>query len=201
MTSLPPGYFEELYSADDDPWRFADRWYERRKRALTLAVLPRARFRRAVEPGCSIGLLTRDLAQRCDEVLASDVSARAVALARERTADLPGVRVEQASVPAQWPPGRFDLVVLSEVGYYCAGSDLTALAAAAAGCLSDDGVLVACHWRHPVADYPVDGDAVHAVLRAQPGLAVLAHHLEEDFVLDVLVRAPATSVATVEGLT
>lgn len=198
--SLPAAYFDDLYHRDDDPWQFSNRWYERRKRALTLAVLPRERFHRALEPGCSIGLLTYDLAQRCDEVLASDVSARAVALARERTADLPGVQVQQFSVPGQWPQGQFDLVVLSEVGYYCAGEDLSTLAEVATRCLTQDGVLVACHWRHLVPDYPVDGDAVHAVLRAQPGLTTLAHHQEEDFVLDVFVRPPAISVAAHEGL-
>ena len=66
--------------------------------------------------------------------------------------------------------------------------------------VADDGVLVACHWRHDVVEYPLGGDEVHARLAARPELDRLAHHVEEDFVLDVLVRRPAVSVARATGL-
>jgi hypothetical protein len=56
--ALPPDYFDRMYADSQDPWDFAGRWYEQRKRALTMASLPRARFRRAFEPGCSIGQLS-----------------------------------------------------------------------------------------------------------------------------------------------
>ncbi len=199
-TSLPPAYFDAMYAAETDPWRFRERWYEQRKRDLTMAVLPRRRFRTAFEPGCSIGVLTTELARRCDRVLATDVADAALAAATARLERSPHVRVERRAIPSDWPTGPFDLVVLSEVGYYCAGDDLQALAAAARDTLTDDGCIVACHWRHPVADYPVSGDAVHAALRATTGIDLLAEHVEADFRLDVLVRAPATSVAAAEGL-
>ena len=198
--SLPPRYFDDLYATHDDPWGFTDRWYEQRKRALLLASLPRPRFARAFEPGCSIGVLTAELAPRCESLLATDVAEKALEAAAARVAGAPGVVLERRRVPAQWPAGAFDLVVLSEVGYYCSGPDLEVLAERAASSLTPDGVLVACHWRHRVADYPVSGDAVHAALRARPGLEVLAEHVEEDFRLDVLVRAPATSVARASGV-
>ncbi len=124
----------------------------------------------------------------------------AVERAAARTQDLPGVRVDRASVPQDWPEGRFDLVVLSEVGYYCGRDELALLVERAAASLTDDGVLVACHWRHPVPEYPVTGDEVHERLGAQPGLALLVRHEEEDFLLDVLVPSPATSVARATGL-
>ncbi|WP_460461275.1 PIG-L family deacetylase [Angustibacter peucedani] len=199
--SVPAAFFEEFYADNaDDPWGFETRWYERRKRAITLASLPRERFRRAFEPGCSTGLLTVELATRCDEVVAWDVAEPAVEAARRRTASHPHVAVDQRAVPGGWPAGTFDLVLLSEVGYYTAGSDLRELVDRAAGCLADDGVLVACHWRHPVAEHPTRGDDVHAALHAHPRLTSLARHVEEDFVLDVLVPAPATSVARAGGL-
>jgi len=193
--------FDAFYAdGDEDPWGFTDRWYEQRKQAITLAALPRRHFGRAFEPGCSIGVLTELLAPRCENLLATDVAQAALLQARRRTSRFPQVRIERASVPAQWPDGEFDLIVLSEVGYYCGSTDLTRLAERAAASLAADGVLVACHWRHPVAEYPISGDDVHAALRAQSGLASLAHHLEEDFVLDVLVRPPAVSVARATGL-
>jgi LmbE family N-acetylglucosaminyl deacetylase len=194
-------YFDQMYARSPDPWGFADRFYERRKRALTLAALPRERFRSAFEPGCSIGLITQQLAERCDAVLATDIAPAALATASERVAAHPHVRLEKWSIGDEWPAARFDLVVLSEVGYYLPREDLPVLAARAAESLADDGCLVACHWRHPVAEYPTTGDAVHAALRRARGLDVLAEHVEEDFRLDVLVRSPAISVAAREGLT
>jgi SAM-dependent methyltransferase len=189
-----------MYQHDPDPWHFEERWYEQRKRDLTMAVLPRRRFSSAFEPACSIGLLTERLAARCDRLLATDVVDAAVARAAERLADQPHVRVTRAAMPGEWPPGRFDLVVLSELGYYLDTDDLATLAAAARDALTDDGCLVACHWRHRVADYPGTGDAVHRVLRSTAGLITLATHTEEDFLLEVLARPSFVSVARYEGL-
>src|ERR1700742_1499218 len=75
---LPDGYFDRMYAAADDPWQLESRWYERRKYAITLALLPYPRYRHAFEPGCSIGVLTDLLAQRCDHVTSTDVSAPAL---------------------------------------------------------------------------------------------------------------------------
>ena len=55
---------------------------------VTVASLPLERYRRCYEPGCSVGLLTRLLAARCDEVLATDAIESAVLQAREVVAGL-----------------------------------------------------------------------------------------------------------------
>jgi LmbE family N-acetylglucosaminyl deacetylase len=199
-SSLPTTYFTAMYERNPDPWRFEERWYEQRKRDLTMAILPRRRFRSAFEPACSIGLLTARLAVRCERLLATDAVDAAVAQAAGRLGDQPHVQVTRAAMPGEWPPGRFDLVVLSELGYYLAADDLTALVAAARDALTEDGCLVACHWRHRVAGYPATGDAVHRVLRSTAGLVTVATHGEEDFLLDVLARPSFASVARHEGL-
>ena len=76
----------------------------------------------------------------------------------------------------------------------------SALIRSAVSSLTHDGVLAACHWRHPVSDYPLSGDEVHAALRREAGLSLLAEHVEEDFRLDILVPPPAVSVARAERL-
>ncbi len=76
----PPEYFEQLYVRDPDPWRFATSGYERDKYAATLAALPNRRFASGFEVGCSIGVLTRQLAERCDALLAADGSPTALTL-------------------------------------------------------------------------------------------------------------------------
>jgi LmbE family N-acetylglucosaminyl deacetylase/SAM-dependent methyltransferase len=191
-------YFDELYAQDRDPWKLTDRFYERRKRDLLLASLPRERFRRAFEPGCAIGALTSELAQRCDQLVAWDGAALAVEQTSARMRQESGaahVTVECARIPANWPAGQFDLIVLSEVGYYC--PDLRQLKAQVERSLSDDGVLIACHWRHPAPDHPCTAEAVHMALEA--GLSNIVTHHEADFLLDVWTR-DGISVAVAEGI-
>jgi LmbE family N-acetylglucosaminyl deacetylase/SAM-dependent methyltransferase len=190
-----PGYFDELYAEKDDPWNLAGRFYETRKRGLLLASLPRPRFGAAFEPGCATGLLTAELARRCATVLAWDGAARAVELARARVGDRRDVRIERRRIPGEWPPGRFELIVLSEVGYYC--PDLALLAGRIDAGLAADGVLVACHWRHAAPDHPRTAEQVHASVGA--GLRRIASHVEEDFLLDVWTRG-GESVARSTGV-
>ncbi|WP_411701383.1 bifunctional PIG-L family deacetylase/class I SAM-dependent methyltransferase, partial [Conyzicola sp.] len=90
---LGAAYFDDLYGRHDDPWGFTDRWYEERKRAVTLASLPEQHYGSALEVGCSIGVLTSELAGRCSALLAVDVSRAAVEAARARVADEPAVSV------------------------------------------------------------------------------------------------------------
>lgn len=198
--SLSKDFFDDFYGDRTDPWEFETRWYEERKRDLTLASLPRPRFRSAFEPGCSIGVLTTALAERCEQVLAADISAQPLTLAARRLSRATNIELRQLQVPHGWPAGKFDLVVLSEIGYYCSSADLDRLIEHATGSLTDDGVLVACHWRHPVAEYPLTGDEVHARLRANPQLTLLAEHTDADFRLDVLVPPPGWSVGVQQGL-
>lgn len=192
-------YFEAMYDGAGDPYGVRARWYEQRKRAIGLASLPRARFRHCYEPGCGNGELTVALAERCDAVLASDFSANALHSARARTAPLAHVRLAQHRLPGDWPVGeRFDLVVLSELGYFLALPDVQALAQRCVAGLDDDGVLLACDWLPDFADRATPTEAVHAALAAT-GLALLVLHAEGDFVLRVWAR-DARSVAQREGI-
>jgi SAM-dependent methyltransferase len=190
-----PSHFDHIYADTDDPWEFSTRFYEQRKRDLLGAALPAARFSRVFEPGCSTGLLTEALARRCDQVVACDAAARPVALARQRTADLDNVTVTKMAVPAEWPDGTFDLIVLSEIGYYC--DDLERLARAARDSLAADGVVVACHWRHRAVDHRHPAGAVHDALGV--GLHRIVQHTEDDFLLDVC-STNAQSVAQRTGI-
>lgn len=200
--STPASYFERMYADSTDPWSFTTRWYEERKRDLTVAALPRPRYRSAFEPGCAIGLLTARLAKRCDRVLAVDAVDAAAAATRARLADRPHVLVERRSLPDQWPDGTFDLIVLSELGYYFDDADLDVLLKSTVDALEPGGTLLAVHWRPRVAEHTRDGDAVHAAIRALPGLARTVSHVEADVRLEVYQRVPPEprSVAQAEGL-
>lgn len=186
----PEGYFNNLYNGDPDPWAYRRRWYEKRKRDLTLACLPRQRYRRGFEPGCSNGELSAELAQRCDQLLCTDLNAQAVALAQERLAGIEGVDVRQCSLPEDWPPGEFDLIVLSEVGYYLAPEAWKLVAARAGKSLAAGGCVLACHWLHPIEGCQMDGHVVHQILARKLELEPLIHHLEKDFILELWGHQP-----------
>lgn len=203
-TGTPDDYFDRMYGGSDDPWDYARRWYERRKRGIVMAALPHPRYGRAFEPACSTGELTRLLAARCDTVVASDLNASAVATAAQRLGGMRHVSLGQARMPDEWPDGVFDLVVLSELAYYLDDARITALGTRAATAAADGGTIVACHWRHAVREHATSGDAAHALLDAaicgQRGFRRLACWQDADFLLDVWSADPR-SVAAREGLT
>jgi SAM-dependent methyltransferase len=196
-------YFDDMYASSPDPWGFTSRWYEARKHAITVAMLPKARYRDAFEPGCSIGVLSGLLAPRCGHLLSCDVAPAAVKAAGERTAGHGNVEVQRRALPGEWPEGQFDLIVLSEILYYFAGSDLDQVLDLAVEALRPGATLLAVHWRHPVTEYPRSGDDVHAALSARPELARLARHVEPDFIAEAYLAGPRqpVSVAAAEGLT
>ena len=124
----------------------------------------------------------------------------ALEAARIRLADAPSVTLRLGAVPSDWPSGVFDTIVFSEVGYYLSRDDLQATIGLIGDSLAADGCVLACHWRHPVAEYPLSGDEVHIALRSVAAWERLILHEEEDFLLEVFCRRPAVSVAHREGL-
>ncbi|BBZ30104.1 methyltransferase [Mycolicibacterium madagascariense] len=195
MDRLPDSYFDDMYAAAGDPWQLAERWYEERKYALTMAMLPDRRYRHAFEPGCSVGVLTAQLLQRCDRVTSLDVSQAALDATRARAAGADGLDLRLGSLDAAWPAEPFDLVVISEVAYYLAGPTLRGVFDRECARLATGTTLVAAHWRHPVADYPLSGDEANALIGATEHLAPLARYLDDDVVIDVLVKGAVVSVA------
>jgi trans-aconitate methyltransferase len=185
QTSISLDYFTGLYLAKDDPWDTATKWHDQRKYAVTVASLPRERYRRCYEPGCSVGLLTRLLAARCDEILAVDCVPEAVRTAAENLKDLPHVRVEEAILPAELPDGVFDLIVVGDLLYYLSAADLSVLLDGLAARLEPGGEIVAVHFRDRQGDN-YDGFNVHGALAARAGLVSVVRHEDEWFVLDVL---------------
>lgn len=201
---MDTAYFTRMYDEAEDPWGFASRWYEQRKYALSLAMLPRPRYRRVLEPACSVGVLTVRLAERADEVVAGDLVPAALERAGERVrrevADPSRVTLGVADLRDPLPDGEFDLVVLSESLYYLHADEQRDLVGRVLERLSDDGHVLASHWRPRVPEYHQDGDEVHDALEATPGLRVLAAYRDDDVRLAVLARPGTVSVASAGGL-
>ncbi len=177
---------DRLHEQDDDPWGVDTRWYEERKRALLLAALPRRCFRRGLEVGGSNGALAETLAERCAELVVVESSPHAVRLAGQRLAALDRVTVVHGTVPETWPEGPLDLVVVSEVGYFLSAVGLDGLVERVRASLTEDGVVVLCHWRHEVDGWPLDGPQVHERVLAAGLRPLLARYVDRDVELLVL---------------
>jgi LmbE family N-acetylglucosaminyl deacetylase len=177
--------FDAVHGDDTDPWSYTTSWYERRKRALTLAILPQAAYGSGLEIGCSIGTLSVELAARCQELVAVDASSAALVQAAERLSGFPAARTLHLTVPQQWPDGTFDLLVVSETGYYLTAGELAELFTRVKASLNPGGTLLLCHWRHPVSGWELDGETVHAMARQQLRWPTEGLYREKDFILEV----------------
>ena len=162
-----------------------ERWYERRKRALTLAMLPDERYARAYEPGCATGELSAALASRCDALLAADLNPDAVELARRRVARLGNVQVEQRAIPDDWPDGRFDLLVVSELPTISTKASCRGFVGASPNRSHRAGRSSRVTGGNRSQRWPHSGDFVHDELNATLPFARLSHYRDEDMVLDV----------------
>ena len=188
-SSLDRAYFESLYAQKADPWDFRTSPYEQRKYVATLDALSRPRYDRALEIGCSIGVLTRLLAVRCNRLLSVDTSARALAQAERDCADLDQVTFRLASLPDDFPDGTFDLIMLSEVLYYMSRTDLRRVATQCAKALTADGEILLCHWLGET-NYPLTGDeaAEEFISAMAPRVRTLGQWRESEYRLDLLAR-------------
>ena len=181
-------FFEAKYRENSDPWAFASNDYEQNRYSAILHALDHRRYRRAFEPGCSIGILTARLASICGRVDAIDISPTAVRRARQHCAHLSNVSIRCGSLPMDVPVGTFDLLVLSEIGYYFDRQELFQVGSHVAGRLEPSGVLLAVHWLGHSADHLLDGDSVHEILGRLDGLTLEYSERRVGFRIDQWVR-------------
>jgi SAM-dependent methyltransferase len=163
-------FFEARYQASSDPWEFSSSAYELARYQATLEALSRASYRRAFEPGCSVGVLTARLARRVNHLIACDISDTAVARAKVRCREFAHVEIYQGDAAVDPPEGTFDLMVFSELGYYFSADRLRTIVHRLADRLEPSGEFLAVHWLGDSPDHLLHGDDVHEVLaQALPG--------------------------------
>ena len=101
-------------------------------------------------------------------------------------------------MPKDWPRDKFDLIVLSEFLFYLKPDAVEEIAWKAQETLMPGGVILACHWRHPIERCVINGDDAHAALRSFIKLPNQCSVLEPDVRLDVWSAGP--TLAEREGL-
>lgn len=181
-------FFEAKYQRKADPWDFSSNAYESQRYDAIISAIAHRRYARAFEPGCSIGVLTERLAAYCDEVYAIDFSLSAIAQAQVRCAHLPQVEVHCASLPEGTPDKDFDLLVLSEIGYYFTPQDWQHISTALIESIPQGATVLAAHWLGQSRDHRISGDEVHEILLSHPKLRVEHTERNPKMRLDRLVR-------------
>jgi SAM-dependent methyltransferase len=178
-------YFEKMYAADPDPWRFRTSAYEAAKYAATVAALADRHYGRALEVGCSIGVLSQQVAPLCDDFLGLDIAEAPLVEARVRCQELPQVRFARMEVPGTWPDGGFDLILLSEVLYFLNADGIVATAGHVRRSLLTGGRVLLVNW---IGDPkpPQPGDLAAEAFLAAAGLEVEQARREERYRLDLL---------------
>ena len=139
--------FEQLYRDLVDPWDYETSAYEADKYQRSLQLLPRSRYGRGLEVGCSIGVMSTSIARRCDCLLGIDFAPTAINRAKAR--EVENARFEVASVPEGWPPGSWDLIVLSEVLYYLEPDALNRTSECVGRGLAPDGDCLSVSYTGP----------------------------------------------------
>ncbi len=182
------GFFETRYKKEADPWNFAGSEYEQARYNKIVAALAQRRYRKAFEPGCSIGALTERLAALSDAVDAADFSPTAAQRAAERCAPWPHVHVRCAALTEDTPVRGYDLIILSEIGYYFRLSKWRTAVAKLAASMDPGTTVLASHWLGHSRDHQLEGDQVHEVLRAEPLLQLDYEERNQGFRLDRFTR-------------
>ena len=187
--SLPPSYFESVYNNNEDPWNYETSDYEKEKYETTITALPKQHYETALELGCSIGVLTKMLSERCAKLLSIDVNEVALRKAKERLKNSPKVEFKTLAVPKEFPNDSFDLIVMSEVGYYLSMDDLKTTREKIISSLKNRGDLILVHWLPFVPDYPLTGDEVHDLFVEPTPLLQHIHGVKkEKYRLDVYTK-------------
>lgn len=187
--SLPESYFDFVYGNSADPWNYETSTYEKEKYKTTITALPRQHYKNALELGCSIGVLTEMLSDKCAALLSIDVNDIALQTAQQRLYNKQHVVFKKILLPNEYPAGKFDLIVMSEIGYYLSLEDLKIAKEKIINSLQKNGDLVLVHWLPFVEDYPLTGDEVHNLFTEQNN--ILQHIMGnryEKYRLDVYTK-------------
>lgn len=147
----------QAWFATENPWGY-DSGYEQTKYGHTLEVLGDVRIGSALELACAEGHFTAVLAPRVGELLATDIAERAVQRAEARCREHRNIRYAVVDMRKDALPGRFDLIVCSEVLYYLDGrAELRRVARKIVDHLADGGWFLTTHANLVVDDPDATG--------------------------------------------
>ena len=137
-------YWEHFFR-ETDPWDYGSA-YEQEKYAFQLELLPDGPIETALELACAEGRFTERLAPRVKRLIATDISATALARAAQRCKEHGNTQFQRLDLAADPLPRELDLIVCSEVLYYLDDeAELRRVAERLAAALRPGGSLITAH--------------------------------------------------------
>jgi SAM-dependent methyltransferase len=189
--------FDQLYGAVPDPFgtELPQYRYQQRKYECLLSMLPKRRYRQALDIGCGLGAFTRKLAPFVDRVLGTDISAEALQQARKLSANLPNVEYQHHNVLDSFDDNpHFDLIVLADTLYYIdalTDSRLKSITRNLASRLAPGGlILVVNHYFFGIDAASRDTREIHESFRWATQLDCIAEYRQAFFLATLLQRNP-----------
>ncbi len=136
--------FERVHLENGDHWGYFTSDYERAKyrRTLARALVLRRAGGSALEIGCSVGAFTEMLAKEFTHITALEISAEAIALARNHLRDASNVAFVQGDILSLGLPRTFDVIFCGEVLYYLRHQDAAQLCRVLEKHLAPNGLIV-----------------------------------------------------------
>jgi peptidoglycan/xylan/chitin deacetylase (PgdA/CDA1 family) len=195
-------YWENFFR-QPDPWNYGSA-YEQEKYDLQLELLPEGAIESALELACAEGRFTEKLAARVQRLIATDISATAMARAADRCRGDARVSFRQLDLAADELPQGVDLIVCSEVLYFLADeAELRRVAERMAAALKPGGHLLTAHafvlnedmtrsgfdW-----DQPWGATTICRVVAEVPGLVLERSLCTELYRIDRFVRRHDSAV-------
>lgn len=187
-TKINKAYFDGMYENSTDPWNFAGSDYELDKYQQTILALGGKYFANALEIGCSIGILTEKIADHCSFLLGVDISEKPIAIARERLKDRNGIQFGIFDIPREYPEGKYDLIMLSEVAYYLSKEDLELSRELIFDSLNSGGTLCLVNWRPQIEGCAFNGDEISRIFTGDPAYTNIYQDIKDNYRIDVMVK-------------
>lgn len=188
--------FDELYGGMNDPFgaELPQYRYQQRKYDSLLSMLPRRRYRRALDVGCGLGSMTRKLAPFAEHVLGTDISAAAIEHAAKLSTAHSNVVYSQEDMLAETrQKSAFDLIVLADTLYYVeplTETRLKSIIGNVSSKLMPGGLLlVVNHYFFGVDKASRGTREIHDAFRWAPSLDCTAEHRRAFFLATLLQRS------------
>jgi SAM-dependent methyltransferase len=189
--------FDQLYTdaPKHDPWAAnqPQYQYQRRKYDALIRLIPKRSYRRALDLGCGLGLLTERLAHCAQQVVGIDVSAVAIDSIADRIRGLDNVQLRQGNILelGEELDGSFDLIVVADTIYYLPppirDDVLKALAARISKLLAPDGILLLVNHYFPFPNAETRlTRRIHRAFECSSALTLLSEHKRAFFLATLL---------------
>jgi SAM-dependent methyltransferase len=181
-------YFDAMYANSNDPWDFAGSTYEKEKYRHTIDALGGKYFANALEIGCSIGILTEQLAPSCSFLLGVDISEKPIVIARERLKEHKGIQFGVFDIPRAYPEGKYDLIMMSEVAYYLSKEDLELTRELIFDSLNSGGILCLVNWRPQIEGCAFNGDEISRIFTGDEAYENIYQDIKDNYRIDVMLK-------------